>query len=292
MWVNDEVQVDRFHKKDDQLYQLMEHRVQAQGILTSHSTSALLAETLAEEIPEVEYAASVVGAGHATLTRDGEDIKAIGRFAGQDYFHIFSYELLHGDKSGVLSDKNGIVISESLALKLFKTTDDILGKPLKYQQESDYFVSGIFKDIPSQASENFDFILSYEVLKEIRGEGVAWSNSGPNTFVILKKGADVSVFNHKIKDYVKVKTNNEVMHRTLFAELYSKNYLYNKYENGVQEGGRIEYVRLFSMVAIFIILIACINFMNLSTAKATRRLKEVGIKKAIGASRKTLVYNI
>jgi ABC-type antimicrobial peptide transport system permease subunit len=144
--------------------------------------------------------------------------------------------------------------------------------------------------VPTNSSQQFDFVLSYELYKEKYPSVVDWGNESSSAYVILKPGTNIDQFNKKIADYVKTKTNNNATHRTPFVKRYSEKYLYGKYENGVQTGGRIEYVQLFSIIAIVILVIACINFMNLSTAKASRRLKEVGVKKALGASRKTLIF--
>ncbi len=119
---------------------------------------------------------------------------------------------------------------------------------------------------------------------------LSWYNTAPQTYVLLQEGTDVEQFNRKIANFVRTKTEGNADHRTLFATRYSERYLHGQYENGAQAGGRIEYVRLFSIIALFILLIACINFMNLSTARASRRIKEVGVKKSIGARRTTLVY--
>ncbi|MCF0057947.1 ABC transporter permease [Dyadobacter sp. CY356] len=289
LWVNDELNVDKFHEKDSQLFQVMENRVQAQGIWTAQSTSIPLAETLQSDMPEVEHAISSK-LFEATLSVANNDFKSKGRYAGKDIFNMYSYGLEQGDANQVLKDKNSIVISEKLAQNLFHTTQNVVGKSVEFQHEKQYVVSGVFKGTPSNSSEQFDFVISFEVLKEQYSSSANWGNTGPDTFVLLKSGTDVNQFNNKIANLVKVKTNGEVTHRTLFVRPYSSGYLYGKYENGLTAGGRIEYVRLFSIIAVFILLIACINFMNLSTAKASGRMKEVGIKKAIGAYRETLVY--
>jgi ABC-type antimicrobial peptide transport system permease subunit len=216
-------------------------------------------------------------------------VRASGPYVGKDYFHIFSYELLQGDKNTVLADKNSIVVSEALALKLFNTTENILGKTVIHQHGQEYVVSGVFR-LPVNSSAQFDFALSFERFMEVRGiNNFNWGSTGPFTYVLLKQDANVDAFNKKIADYILLKTNNEVTHRTPFIRLYAKAYLYDKYENGIPAGGRITYVKLFCIIAIFILVIASINFMNLSTAKASRRIKEVGIKKAVGAQRKTLI---
>jgi putative ABC transport system permease protein len=289
LWANDELQKDNFFEKEDQLFQVMENRVQAQGIWTAQSTSGVMAESLVKDMPEVQYAAHTTWVSEATLSVEEKDVSAKGNFVGVDFFNIFSYEMKQGDRNKVLSDKNSIVISEPLALKLFNTTENVLGKSIVHQHDQEYIISGIMK-VPSNSSLQFDFVLSFEKYKDIVGiDNFHWGSTHPFGYVLLKPGTNVDDFNKKIADYVKVKTNNEVTHRTLFVSPYSKTYLYNKYENGVQAGGRITYVKMFSLIAVFILLIACINFMNLSTAKASRRLKEIGIKKAIGAQRKTLI---
>lgn len=289
LWANDEIRKDNFFENDDLLFQVMENRVQAQGIWTAQSTSGVMADLMEKEFPEVRYAAHTTWVSEGILSVGEHDVRGRGHYTGADYFNIFSYEMLQGDRSRVLADKNSIVISEDLAMRLFNTTENVLGRSVVHQREHEYFVSGIMK-VPANSSLQFDYVLSMEKFKDIIGpDSFNWGSTGPPCYVLLKPGTDVSGFNKKIADYVRVKTNNEVTHRTPFLRSYSKAYLYGKYENGVVAGGRITHVKLFSVIAIFILLIACINFMNLSTARASRRTKEVGIKKAVGAQRKTLI---
>ncbi|MGB3781028.1 MAG: ABC transporter permease [Tunicatimonas sp.] len=294
LWVNDELSVDKFHERDAQLYQVMENQNQADGITTQGGTPGLLAESLAEDMPEVEYAAAVAPAewfGDITLSVGEKNVKALGQFAGRDFFTMFSYNLVQGEESQVLADKNAIVISESLAQRLFGTTEGVIGKTLDWhilQFSQPVIVSGIFSDIPTNSTMQLDFVLSFEAFKELNPGVLSWGNNGPHTFVVLREDTDVATFDEKIEHYLNGKYEEDD-YRTLFTQPYSDGYLYGTYENGVQAGGRIEYVRLFSIIALFILVIACINFMNLSTAKASRRVKEVGIKKAVGASRATLI---
>jgi predicted permease len=290
LWVKDELAVDKFHEKDSQLYQVMEHTKQADGILTSTSTSGRMGESLVKEMPEVEYAATVRAMDQVvTLTVGETHLKATGRYVSNDFFKVFSYGFVQGNEQ-VLKDKNSIVISESLANSLFNTTQDIIGKSIEFGHEKQFLVSGIMKDMPANSSEKFDFVLSFEGFSENNDWVLDWNNEAVATYVILKPGTNIEAFNSKIADFIKLKKNDPNSHRTPFVTRYSEYYLYGKYENGIQAGGRIEYVKLFSSIAVFILLIACINFMNLSTAKATRRIKEVGIKKAVGADRKALIF--
>lgn len=291
LWVSDEWQVDKFHQQRHRLYQVMENVDQDGGMITRITTSGPTAETLAIEMPEVEYAVTntfdrIIP---EVLSVEDNDIKADGLYAGADFFKLFSFELLQGNRDQVLSDKKSIVITEGLATRLFGTTENVIGKTIEWQHKKQYQVSGVLQDIPSLSSVKFDFILTFEAFKEDNDWVLNWFNTAPQTFVLLKEGTDVDQFNKKIADLIRTKTEGKANHRTPFIARYTDRYLFGKYENGKQAGGRIEYVRLFSIIALFIVFIACINFMNLSTARASRRIKEVGMKKAIGARRGTLV---
>jgi ABC-type antimicrobial peptide transport system permease subunit len=274
----------------------MENAKLSNGITTQPYTPDRLAETLAKEMPEVEYAVPVIPPiffGKIPLSTPDKKIKAVGQFAGKDFFNVFSYRLIYGDKNQVLSVKNSVVISKQLAIRLFGTTQNVVGKSFEFelmQFKNQCAISGIFEDVPSNSSEQFDFVLSFGAwldLCSLIHRPIDWDNHAPYTYVILKKGTNISQFNNKISGFIKSKLSYSSVN--LFARPYSAGYLYNKYENGKQAGGRIEYVKLFSIIAVFILLIACINFMNLSTAKASGRIKEIGIKKAVGAPRKALI---
>jgi putative ABC transport system permease protein len=301
LWVNDELQVDKFHSKDKRLYQVMLNMPMPNGINTNESTPVLLAQALAEEIPEIEYSAAVIpsdfGFGNKGILSFGNvQLKATEQYVSQDYFHIFSYRLIAGNIDQVLFDKNSILMSDEIAKKLFGSSENVVGKTINWERKiifsidftGSYKVSGVFEKPPSNSTEQFDLIFSYQLFFDKWGDNIKrWTNQNPHTYLTLKEGTDIKQFNTKIAGFVKAKDQDA--RSTLFIRPYSDKYLYNTYENGVQAGGRITYVRLFSIIAMFILLIACINFMNLSTAKASERLKEVGVKKTVGASRKTLV---
>lgn len=295
LWVNDELHVDKFHEKDRRLFQVMEHLSHTGGMTTSAETPELLAETLAEEMQEIEYAAVSTPPAwfpRIALSIDGKTIKAAGNFVGKDYFNIFSYELIQGNKNQVLQDQNAIVLSEQLALRLFHTTENILGKTVVWQFDNlkkTTLISGVFKETPVNSSVQFDFLLSFEAFKEIMGISKTLASNGPFlTYLTVKEGTEMGRLNGKINRLLESRFEGSSRH--LFLKPFSENYLYGKYENGVQTGGRIEYVKLFSLIALFILVIACVNFMNLSTAKASSRIKEVGIKKALGAGRLLLIF--
>ena len=295
LWVKDELAVDKFHAKDGQLYQVLESREEDEQVLTSFQTSGPMADLLKEEMPEVEYTTAVAPSswsGHDSFTLSLDDkisVRATGQYAGKDYFNIFSFQLTEGDKDHVLSDKNSMALSEELAMRLFNTKDGIIGKSVIFQHEQEFVISGIFKGTPSRSTDQFDFVMPFENLKDLKPWVNDWGSTGPEVYVVLKSGTNIHQFNGKLLEFLKQKFGENIT-RTAFLQKFSDIYLFGTYENGVQSGGRIEYVRLFSIIAIFILIIACINFMNLSTARASRRLKEIGIKKVVGARRISLVF--
>lgn len=291
LWVSDERSIDKFHEKDSRLFQVLANHKEASSIRTLVETPAPLAEAMAKELPEVEYAVSAYSTdfgGNTTLSVGNRNINATGLYATKDYFNVFSYQLIQGDRNKVLATKNAIVLSRDLAMKLFNTTTNITGTTIEWQHEKQFIVAGIFENPPSNSSVRFDFLVSMELLLEISPHLKEWGNSDPTSYVVLKENTNKEQFNQKISGFIRTKI--ESSNTDLHIRRYSDGYLYGKYENGVQVGGRIAYVKMFSVIAIFILLIACINFMNLSTAKASRRLKEIGIQKCVGASRRTLIF--
>ena len=309
LWVNDELSIDKFNKDDSRLYQVLKKNADGTGAKeVDENTQGLLAPSMAKELPEVEFATCLrKEREQGILSFDDRRIKAKPAFAGKDFFHVFSYELINGDKNNALADVSNILLSDKTALKLFNTTD-VVGKTIKWDLKDDaadfsnvYKITGVFKAPPSNASDQFDLLFPFDLYANKMAGGMGdvtfWGSNMVSTYVVLKPGTKIDAFSNKIKNFTKAKISAlyagkglEQYEGDLFIQKYSDRYLYNNFVNGVQSGGRIEYVKLFSIIAIFILIIACINFMNLSTAKASRRMKEVGIKKVIGASRGSLIF--
>jgi putative ABC transport system permease protein len=294
LWVVDELSVDKHNEKDAQLFQIMVNQPHEDGVKTGEHTPGLLADALKAEMPEVELATTVVAAewfsNKGVISAGETKLKAGGQFVSHDYFDVFTCPFTQGDARAVTGDKNTLALSEEMAGKLFGTQQNVVGKTVKWDEgqfSGLYRVGGVFKNNPRNASNQFDILFNFEQFKARRPGMENWGNSDPNTFVIFKTGADLALFNDKIRHFLKSKSKDNDFQ--LFAIRYSDKYLHGQFENGVQTGGRITYVRLFSVIAVFILVIACINFMNLSTAKASGRMKEVGVKKAVGALRSSLV---
>lgn len=298
VWVNDELMFDKFHVNGNRLFQVMENQQQDGVTKTSGQTAPFLAQILNEEMSEVELAAVVTPPNFFpsfTLSTTDRNVKGVGKFVSKDFFNMFSYPLVAGHSTQLLENKSSIVLSESLAKKLFRSPEVSIGKSISWKImgiEKETIVSGVYKDVPNNSSEQFDFVLTFDSFKELMGikDGdVNWDSSAPFfTYLLVREGTNIDQLNNKIGDLLLQKSKNN-QHRSLFIKQYTDNYLYGKYENGKEAGGRIEYVKLFSTIAVFILLIACINFVNLSTAQALRKIKDTGIKKIIGAQQRTLI---
>ncbi len=233
LWVSDELHVDKFHQKDDRLYQVLANGKNADGIKTIDATNALLARTLKEKMPEVEEAVAVLPSswfGKMTLSVGDNTTKASGPFADPAYFTVFSYPLLEGKTNQVLKDKNSIVLSRDLAMRLFHTTQNLIGRTVEWQHEKSYTVSGIFESVPANSSVQFDYVLPMENFLETHSYEKNWGmSSDPATYLVLKKGTDLAQFNTKIAGFMK--TRYAASNETLFARSYSAGYLYGRYEN-------------------------------------------------------------
>ncbi|MBB5285606.1 putative permease [Rhabdobacter roseus] len=286
LWVGDEIKMDRFHENDARIYHVMENQHYSGSINTYASTPGILADHIVKDIPEIEMASQVLWEEAPVFTVGDTYDNEKGRYVQGDFLPMFSFELSQGDANTALRRPDGVVISQKLADKYFKGQDP-LGKTIRVDNKDDVIVTGVLKEIPAASSMKFDFLMSYDRWQKSNDWSKEWSNNGPRCVVLLAKNADVDKVNAKIKGYVKTKNKNSNVE--LFLTNYGKGYLYSRWDAGQQNGGRIEYVRLFTIVAIFILVIACINFMNLATARSVKRGKEVGLRKVVGAYRASLI---
>lgn len=297
LWVNDEKHFDKFHKNDKQLYQVMENHALPEGIATQPWTPDLFGRALVGELPEVKMSTTVMPAnimGNFSITSGDKKTKAAGQFADVDFFNVFSFNLIQGNPSEVLKAKNSVVISQKLAQALFGSVENAVGKTIDWEIlrfKYPAVVTGVFDKVPENSSLQFDFTLTLDSwfdLSEVVGRKVQWGNHGPCTYLVLDMGTDISQLNAKIDASYKSKIGQTNI--SMFAIPFSSQYLNGRFENGKQDGGRISYVKLFTLIAFFILLIAGINYMNLSTARATRRFKEIGVKKVVGSGRISLAF--
>ncbi|MBA4057325.1 MAG: hypothetical protein C0490_21605, partial [Marivirga sp.] len=286
LWIRDELNVDQFHTNSPRLYRVLQSQYYEDGKVTiSDHTSALLASALTEEMPEVEKAIMVSQADRWTFSVADKLSKEQGCFASEDLFLMFTFPFIAGDPKNCLVSEDQIVISQKLATKYFGTQNP-LGKSIRIDNSKDHYVSGVFKDIPKHSSLQFDFLLPYKEYEKLPW-AKDWSAIGDRVFLQLKANAEPENLNKKIKHYLKRKIAASTDQLTL--QPYAEMYLYSDFQDGIQNGGRIDYVRIFSGVAILILAVACMNFMNLSTAQSVKRSREIGIRKVVGASKGLLI---
>jgi hypothetical protein len=229
-------------------------------------------------MPEVEYAASTPWVNFFTFAVDDKKMKLPGTFASGDFFKIFSHPLVIGSKETALKAIDNIAISRSMANKLFGSPETAMGKSVRFENYRDLKVTAVFEDLPDNVSEKFEYLCHWDFFIEREPWLKDWHNSGPNTYIKLHEGASEASVRSKIREFLKGydKEYSQLDRLELGLQPFKEVYLHSHYSNGKISGGRIEYVRLFEFVAVFILLIACINFMNLSTARAMKRAKEIG----------------
>ena len=290
MWVQDELSYDNFHSDIDQIYRVYEWQHYSGGnSFPTYSTPGALAPALIEEYPEIEASAQFSPIWSNIVFNYDNKIfnEDKGYFTGQDVFKIFDFQFIVGQAEGSLTRPHTIILNRTLAERYFGSdweSKEVIGENILLSNNWQYEVTGVVEDYPSNSIFDFTFMVPFESLGEMWDWDtfMEWGSNYTNTYVKLASGANADNLGNKIVNFIKDKEEDSVIDLHLYP--FSDSYLYR-----VSGGGRIQYVRIFSAIAIFILLIACINFMNLATAKSGVRSKEVGIRKSIGAHKHHLV---
>ncbi len=294
LWVKDEYGMDAFHKNGARLYSVYERQNHDGQWYAFHATPAVMADEMKRVLPEVEYATNYSWNELATFEANGKIMKRGGNYAGADFFKMFSYHLLEGAASNALQTPSDIAISKKMAEDFFGSPAAAIGKTIRYQDKADFKITTVFDNVSQKSTKQFDYILNWHKFLEnfVDDQAREWTNSGPFCYIMLREGTDVKAFGKRIERFLD-KYNKEQTPRDyvrLGIQRYGDMYLHSGFDaNGNISGGRIQYVKLFSIVAIFILLIACINFMNLATARSVKRAKEISVRKVVGAVRSSLM---
>lgn len=289
IWVLDEISFDKHHEHRDRIFQVMGNHKYPNNIMTFAATPGPLSEAL-RDLPEIEEAFRATFRIPVLLTVGDVVNYEEGIFAEPGLFKTLTIDFINGNAAKPLSDYNSIAISRKLAEKYFNSTD-VVGKTLRVDNQVDVKVTSVFENIPENSTIRCDFILPFEIFVRGNSFDKEWGSFGGPTYVKLVNAADPEIVGAKIHELITKPKLWPAWDSNVEFFLFpmSKWRLYSAFENGKVVDGRVSYVKAFSFVGIFILVMACINFMNLATARATRRSKEVGLRKIIGASRKVLI---
>ena len=292
LWITDELNVDKFNSKPD-VYNVYE-RVFSEGKVDAGPWApGNLAAELKQQIPEIKYASGFwINFSETLFTLDDKKLNYKGVSADSDFFKIFNYTLLKGNATTALNGPDAIAVSRRIAEAFFGNVDAAYGNTIRMDNRKDFRITAVFENLPDNASRQFEFVSNWSDLFVAVDWLKVWIYRGPFTYIQLHPGTDPAKIDAKIRDFLTpfLTTNGGDGYRTeLGLQPYNDMYLYSTFTNGIPTGGRIEYVKLFGMIAAFILLIACINFMNLSTARSVKRAKEVGVRKTMGAFKSYLV---
>ena len=289
LWLFNEVSFDRFHANKDRIYKLyVKTDIPGEKHLTIDAVSQPLGPAMQRKFPEVEAFTRLSDVSHFLFTVGNKSFTQLkGSFVDPAFLRIFSFPLVAGDRDRPLASLYSMVVTEKMARRLFGSTD-VVGKTVRLDSVDNFTITGVLKDLPANTEFDFEYLVSWDYLKKLGWNNENWVSNNCYTWVLLRPHTDLKAFNAKIADFTRINTgqNNLWLH---FAYPMTQMHLWSGFDNGEPVGGRIDTVKVFALIAAFILLIACINFMNLSTARSEKRAKEVGIRKVAGAGRASLI---
>jgi len=302
LFVFDELSYDRFNTKADRIYRVNSDFKVNGSLFNDRSSAAPMAATLVKEYPQIEDATRLISIGRTLVKKNNETLTEPNTFyADPNVFNIFTIPMIAGDPKTALVQPNSIVISEGLATKYFNSTD-VIGKTLHLDNTADYKITGVIKNTPAQSHLHFNLIKAMSAYPNSRQTG--WLSEQFDTYLLTRPGITQPQVDDILKQVTKKYSEPELknyLHSSI-ADLEQKGdhyrfvsipltkiHLYSTFNLEVEPTGNIQYVYIFMVVAVFILLVACINFMNLSTARSAGRSKEVGVRKVLGSGRGNLI---
>lgn len=301
LWTTDERSIDNFHEKGDRLYNVYMRTATKNGATGAYNSPMyrdnmqmhVSIEDAPQTIPDVE-AIALYHAGYTppwgkpeTFKVGDKAYKLEGSRATQEFLTMFSFPIVAGDAATALAPGNNIAISRKMSDLFFETPQAAIGKSMRYENKLDMQVTAVFEDLGPNTSMKFDFLASFEMHRQ---GNMDWASGIVNSVVLLRPGADVANVTEQLNVLAAPRIEKiQGATTTIGLQPYGDQYLVTNFVEGRPDGGRIEYVKIFTGVAIFILVIACVNFMNLATARSVKRAKEVGVRKVIGSSRAYLI---
>jgi len=294
LWVQSEYKVDSFNKNSSRLYSVYERQFYNDKVDGFHSTPGLMADELKRVFPDIKYASGFGWINRNSFALGDKVIEQEGGWAGVDYFRMFNYPLLQGDPQAALNSPSAIAVSNKMAESFFGSAENAMNKTIRFNDKRDFKITAVFENKGVNASQKFDYLINWYAYLDDNPWLKDWSiniNDGPKTFIALRPGADANGFRARVRNFLHsyYKEQRSGFHIELGIQRFEEMYLHSHFKNGQIDGGRIEYVKLFSIIALFILVIACVNFMNLTTARFMKRAKEIGVRKVAGAIRLSLI---
>jgi len=286
LWVQDELSFDRFHEHADRLYRVEEDQYYSGEVYHVNVTPYPSGPVWKDEIPEIEDACRYQWPSGMLFTY-GEKAFYEGGCVAVDstFFNLFTYDFLHGNKATALTQPYSAVLTEEAAEKYFGDENPI-GKSLTANSQFEFTVTAVLKSLPKNSINQFDILVPFDFLQETGQYGDSWGNNSIRTYIKLYENALIDSVDSKLTAIVK--QHNEESTTDFMAAPFTGVHLHQYWGYG-HDPGAIVFVYIFSAIAIFVLLIACINFMNLSTAKSSTRAREIGLRKTSGASKRAII---
>lgn len=287
LWVESELTFDGFHENRDRIYEAW-NRDSFNGELQCWSvTPTVLAKYIRQDFPEVQDVVRVDWGTKYLFSYKDKKISESGNIVDSGFFNMFSFSLIKGNKATALNGSYNIILSESFAKRLFGN-EDPMGKIVKLENKDNLTVTGIMEDAPDNTRFKYEYLIPWSYARKNGIDDENWGNNSTRNYVLLKPNASIENLQTKFKN-IRKKHDDEASTGEMFLYPMNRWRLYSNFKNGKEDGGLITMVRLFIIIASLILLIACINFMNLSTARSEKRAREVGIRKVVGARRIGLI---
>jgi len=290
LWVEDEMNFDQFNTKKDVLYCIRENQKYDTYIATFGSTPAPIGPAMQQEIPGVANTCRIIGYNTKLITIGNKSMYAFPNYADASLFSMFSFPFVQGNAKTAFTQLYSMVVTESTAKKFFGDEKNVVGKTVRVDNKQDYVISGVIKDIPKNSTIQFEWVAPLEIWwNENKSWAQSWGNNDLDTYVELKPNVSAASVNKILYNFIQQREPKSNARPFLFSA--HDWHLRDEFDNGVQTGGgRITYVHLFSVIAWIILLIACINFMNLATSRSEKRAREVGVRKVLGSGKRMLIF--
>ena len=287
LWVENELTWNHYFSNRDNLYLVKDQQTYDGTIFTFDATPGPLAPSIKAEIPGIKRTARSTWGNSELFSLGDKAIYESGNYVDSSFLKMFQLQFVEGNADNAFRQLYSLVISEKMAKKFFQSID-VIGKTLKMNNQRDYVISGVIKDLPENVSFKFDWLAPFQIFLNQNDWLQQWGNNGIVTYVETEPNANISAINKKLYGYVQTKQKETNAKLSIYP--MNRWRMYNSFDkSGKEKEGQVKYINLFSLIAWIILIIACINFMNLSTARSEQRAREVGVRKVLGAGKKKLI---